>query len=41
MEFIIDKEKIKNMNNIVFLYSIGGGYGNLSKIVGKKVNRNL
>jgi len=37
MEFIIDKEKIKNMNNIVFLYSIGGGFGNLSKIVGKKL----
>jgi len=37
MEFIIDKEKIKSMNNIVFLYSIGGGFGNLSKIVGKKL----
>ena len=37
MEFIIDKEKIRNMNNVVFLYSIGGGFGNLSKIVGKKL----
>ncbi|WP_231434318.1 hypothetical protein [Candidatus Nanopusillus massiliensis] len=37
MEFIIDKEKIKSMNNIVFLYSIGGGFGNLSKKVRKKL----
>ncbi|MFZ8856374.1 MAG: hypothetical protein ACO2OX_04275, partial [Candidatus Nanopusillus sp.] len=37
MEFIINKEKIKSMNNIIFLYSIGGGFGNLSKIVGKKL----
>ncbi|MGC9079400.1 MAG: proteasome assembly chaperone family protein [Nanopusillaceae archaeon] len=37
MEFIINKEELKNIKNGIFLYSLGGGYGNLAKIVGKKI----
>jgi predicted ATP-grasp superfamily ATP-dependent carboligase len=37
MEFILNKKEFENIENGVFLYSIGGGFGNIAKIVGKKI----
>ncbi|BBL45621.1 hypothetical protein MJ1_0463 [Nanobdella aerobiophila] len=41
MEFILDNNILKNMKNAVFLYSIGGGFGNVAKVVGKTMIRSF
>ncbi|BFI73044.1 hypothetical protein YN1_0310 [Nanoarchaeota archaeon] len=37
MEFILNKEELENISNGIFLYGIGGGMGNISRIVAKKL----
>ena len=37
MEFILNKEELEKVKNGVFLYAIGGGFGNIAKVVGRKV----